>query len=105
MYRCRECGHIFEELADIHKDGGCYEADYGVYFDFPDHHYYPSVDYKGCPNCEAFEDDIEEVVECDSCGEYYPQDDLYDTTGCINGGIGFICEQCWEDNDIKEIGG
>lgn len=39
----------------------------------------------------------EEII-CPICGE--ETDELIDTEGMINGGIGEVCEQCIEDYDI-----
>lgn len=97
MYRCKECDYIFEELMELHTESGCYEADYGVYSDFPDHHYYSSITYQGCPNCRAFEDNIEKVDICDGCERYYPLDGL---SNYIEGNFGNICEQCWDKYNI-----
>ena len=41
---------------------------------------------------------MEEVYICPICGEEV--DELFDTEGMINGGIGYVCEQCLEDLDI-----
>ncbi len=68
MYKCSECDAQFEDLVEIHKPGGCYEADYGVYSDFDSHTYYAAVDYMGCPHCGAHEDDCYELEECERCG-------------------------------------
>ena len=35
---------------------------------------------------------MEEVYICPICGEEV--DELFDTEGMINGGIGYVCEQC-----------
>jgi hypothetical protein len=41
---------------------------------------------------------IEEDKEyCPLCNEEMLDDYKVDTEGLINGGIGIICEQCWED--------
>lgn len=37
---------------------------------------------------------------CPICNELCPEDDMIDTEGMVNGGIGEVCEQCLEDNDI-----
>ena len=89
MYKCSECGAEFEELEEWHKEGGCYEANYGVYFDFPDHHYYPATTYMGCPKCGADEDDVAELVECDRCNTMV--EETWDTA------YGNLCENCYDD--------
>lgn len=40
---------------------------------------------------------IELYHKCAVCGEWTLEGDLYDTEGVIDGGIGEVCEQCWED--------
>lgn len=89
MFECGECGAQFEEMAEIHKPGGCYEADYGVYGDFDSHTYYPAVDYMGCPNCGAGEDDIIELELCDRCDAWAGE--VYETA------FGDLCENCYDD--------
>lgn len=37
-------------------------------------------------------------IICPSCGN--ETDELIDTEGMVNGGIGEVCEQCIEDNEI-----
>ena len=100
MYRCSKCGNIFENFNEIIIPGGCYEADYGVYSLFPDHHYYPSYTYLGCPECEVSYEECKELKPCDICDKLCEIDDLFDTTQMINGGVGDVCEQCLEDYDI-----
>lgn len=85
MYRCKECGAEFEDLVECHQDGGCYETDYGVGSLFPDHHYYPSVDYMGCPNCGAEASACYELEYCNRCGRYV--NELYDG----------LCEDCCDE--------
>jgi len=46
----------------------------------------------------SFEDFIEcEVDTCERCGNYEMKDDLVDTEGQVNGGIGNICLTCCGD--------
>lgn len=45
--------------------------------------------------------DLDKFKKCDICGNEYKEEELYDTEGMINGGVGFCCEQCLIDNDIK----
>lgn len=94
MYYCRECRSIFDELIEYHEDGGCYEADYGVYDLFDSHNYYPAIDYLGCPKCGASEDCTEEAYECDCCGEIYGYDELDREEDLVNGGYRLICNKC-----------
>ena len=59
---------------------------------------YDGKDYYYCDKCDT------EYAECDNCGELIPTDELRDTTEMINGGVGYVCEQCIEDCDMIEIG-
>lgn len=38
--------------------------------------------------------------KCDICGYIYEEEELTDTEGMVNGSIGYLCEQCMEDNDV-----
>jgi len=40
----------------------------------------------------------EYLYTCESCGELV--EELVDTMGMLNGGIGSVCHQCIEDYDI-----
>lgn len=92
MYYCNNCDEQFEE-PKINKI--IFEEYYGVSNLFPDRH---KVDLEVCPNCG--DDNIEEMMTCDCCGEWNKQDDLEDTEGRANGGVGYLCPQCIEDCDI-----
>lgn len=63
MYKCLDCGRILDD--DDLKSERSYVSDYmgGCY-----------EDYSCCP-CGG---DIEEVERCESCGEYFPNEDLSD---------------------------
>lgn len=91
MHKCLECGAIFEE--PIYKTK-CFEVEYGVASLFSSRH-----DYKAecCPNCDS--EDIKKLEQCDCCGNYF--EELIDTEGMVNGGIGYLCEQCCKDGDIE----
>lgn len=95
MYRCNKCLCKFEEPAE--KE---------IYFE----EYYGLTTLMGgktlkniylCPNCN--DEDIEELSKCELCGEWVQDDYIHDTTEMINGGVGWCCEQCIEDADMKEI--
>lgn len=47
--------------------------------------------------------ELYELKKCSVCEEYFEEDDLVNTEGMLNGGIGYVCEQCIEDGDIKYI--
>ena len=96
MYKCNNCGFIFEEPFEISTT---YEAYYGVYSLFS---YHTPLTLYVCPNCNDG-DDLEELEQCEICGEWFNQEDLTDTTGYINGGCGYCCTQCVEDAEMIEI--
>lgn len=48
----------------------------------------------------CFEDFLEELTKCSACHNWIKDDELEDTEGRLNGGIGRVCEQCIEDLDI-----
>ena len=48
-------------------------------------------------------DDYIELQQCEICNEWFPEEELIDTTEMINGGCGFCCEQCIENGDMKEL--
>ncbi len=58
MYKCLDCGYVFEEPRTYTEDrtpGGVFEG--GNFIEL----------YEGCPKCSG---GYEEVVECDDCGEF-----------------------------------
>ena len=57
MYRCLDCGEVFEEPDEMHTS---YEAYYGVSSDFPDR---TPLTFEVCPRCES--DQIDEIDEMD----------------------------------------
>lgn len=88
MYKCLDCGHVFEEPKQYSEDrtpGGACEGG-----SFIEH-------YTGCPLCSGA---YEEAKQCEICGEYFAYDELTDTTEYINGGCGDCCEQCIEDGGM-----
>ena len=62
MYRCCECGNLFEE-----GEQAVWEETHGL--DTP-----PYEKWSGCPVCKG---DYEEVYQCKECGEWHTEDDLY----------------------------
>ena len=91
MYKCLDCGHIFEEPKQYSEDrtpGGAFEG--GSFIEY----------YTGCPVCSGA---YEEAKQCEICGEYFTDDELTDTTEYINGGCGDCCEQCIEDGGMYAI--
>lgn len=59
---------------------------------------YDGKEYYYCDVCDT------EYAECDNCENLIPTDELQDTTEMINGGVGYVCEQCIIDCDMIEIG-
>ena len=91
MYKCKDCGLIFDEPKEYSEDctpGGAFEG--GSFINR----------FSGCPNCSGAYDDAK---EWEICGEYFLEEELEDTTEMINGGCGYCCSQCIEDNDMSEI--
>ena len=63
MYKCCECGHLFEEgeQAVTYETHGFYQP--------------PYEEIHSCPVCGG---DFEEVHQCKECGEWHTEDELYD---------------------------
>ena len=72
MYRCTECGNLFEE-----GEQATWEERHGL--DSP-----PYEKWSGCPICKG---DYEEVYQCKECGDWHTEDELYDGW----------CEKCLRD--------
>ena len=96
MWYCNNCKSEFS--SPIRKET-TFEDYYGVSHLFPDSH---SIEILICPECKE-DGYLEEMRECDYCGEWTKEDDLEDTDGCINGGIGYLCPQCIKDCEIREV--
>ena len=74
MYKCTECGHLFEEGEQAvwyENQGEC-------------HGVTAMERFSGCPVCKG---DYEEVHQCKKCGEWKYDDELYDGW----------CEKCLRD--------
>ena len=93
MYICNKCNKEFETPL---KKEVTFEDYYGV-SNLMTGRTHTTIEY--CPYCK--DDDVEELVLCESCQEYCKEDELHDTEGMINGGIGYVCEQCMENFDIR----
>ena len=63
MYRCCECGNLFEE-----GEQATWEETHGL--DSP-----PYETMSGCPVCRG---DYEQVYQCKKCGDWHSDDELYD---------------------------
>lgn len=63
MYRCENCGHLFEEgeQAVTYETHGFYQP--------------PYEEIHSCPVCGG---DFKEVRQCKECGEWHTDDELYD---------------------------
>ena len=72
MYRCCECGNLFEE-----GEQAVWEETHGL--DSP-----PYEKFSGCPVCKG---DYEEVHQCKGCGDWHTENELYDGW----------CEKCLRD--------
>lgn len=70
MYKCLECGFVFDEPET-------YRENVGEYCGAPAYQ-----DYKGCPECKC--EDIEKLIACELCGEEFLEDEL----------ISGVCEHC-----------
>lgn len=91
MFKCLDCYEVFEEpkkYAEDRTPGGAFEG--GSFIEY----------FTGCPYCSGA---YEEAKECEICGNYFTDDELKDTTEMINGGCGYCCGQCINDNEMIEI--
>lgn len=93
MYRCNNCNEKFEEPETKNIIA---EEYLGISTLMQGR---TRMDINICPCCN--DDDIEELEQCELCGEWF--DELHDTSEMINGGVGYVCEQCLEDNDITYL--
>lgn len=69
MYRCENCGHLFEE-----GEQDVWEERHGL--DTP-----PYEKWSGCPICKGR---YEEVHQCKECGDWHTENELYEG----------LCEKC-----------
>lgn len=95
MYVCNECNSHFEQP---NKTITTFEKEFGVSQLFNSSH---RIELLLCPICSS--ENIDELQVCDACGEFCQADELQDTEGAINGGIGYVCPQCIEDCEIRFI--
>lgn len=63
MYRCENCGHLFEE-----GEQAVWEERHGL--DTP-----PYEQWSGCPICKG---GYEEVRQCKECGDWHTENELYE---------------------------
>lgn len=71
MYKCAECGHLFEE-----GEQAIWYENRGECWGFPSRE-----KMVGCPVCHG---DYEEASECECCGKWHYSDEMVDG----------ICERC-----------
>ena len=84
MFKCRDCGYIFEEPKHYSEDrtpGGVFEGG-----SFIEH-------YTGCPLCAGAYD---EAIECDSCNEFFFREQLESNEN------GSFCFMCYQENYPEE---
>lgn len=62
MYRCENCGNLFEE-----GEQAVWRENYGAEIG--------GEMFDGCPVCRG---DYEEVYQCKECGDWHSEDELYD---------------------------
>ena len=63
MYKCCECGHLFED-----GEQAVWEERHGFING-------PFEKWSGCPLCKS---DYEEVRQCKECGDWHTEEELYD---------------------------
>ena len=78
MYKCVDCGYVFED-----GEQAVWREDRGEYWGRP-----CFEDMTGCPKCHGY---FEEATVCDGCGEWFLDDELYDG----------LCESCQEEEDAE----
>ena len=88
MYRCCECGNLFEE-----GEQAVWEERHGL--DSP-----PYETRSGCPVCKG---DYEEVHQCKDCGDWHSENELYDgwCANCLRETINYdtFFEDCEANKD------
>ena len=92
MYRCCECGNLFEE-----GEQAVWEETHGL--DSP-----PYEKWSGCPACKG---DYEEVHQCKECGDWHTDDELYDgwCESCLHNTINYdtFFEYCEANKDEQYL--
>lgn len=92
MYRCCECGNLFEE-----GEQTVWEERHGL--DSP-----PYEKWSGCPVCKG---DYEEVHQCKECGDLHSEDELYDgwCEKCLRESINYetFFEYCEANKDEQYL--
>ena len=92
MYRCCECGNLFEE-----GEQAVWEERHGL--DSP-----PYEKWDGCPVCRG---DYDEVYQCKGCGDWHTDDELYDgwCEKCLRESINYdtFFEYCEANKDEQYL--
>ena len=92
MFRCCECGNLFEE-----GEQAVWEETNGLDSQ-------PYEKWSGCPVCGG---DYEEVHQCKECGEWHTEDELYDgwCEKCLRETINYdtFFEYCEENKDEQYL--
>ena len=92
MYKCTECGNLFEE-----GEQAVWEETHGL--DSP-----PYEKWSGCPVCRG---DYEEVHQCKKCGDWHSEDELYDgwCESCLRNTINYdtFFEYCEANKDEQYL--
>ena len=94
MYKCCECGHLFEEGEQAvwyENQGEC-------------HGVTAMEKFSGCPLCNG---DYEEVYQCKECGEWHTEDEMYDgwCENCLRETINYdtFFEYCEANKDEQYL--
>ena len=86
MYRCKNCGNLFEE-----GEQAVWTEEHGE-------------KWSGCPVCNG---DYEEVYQCKECGDWHSEDELYDgwCEKCLRESINYdtFFEYCEANEDEKYL--
>ena len=92
MYRCCECGNLFEE-----GEQAVWEERHGL-------DSAPYEKWDGCPVCKG---DYEEVYQCKKCGDWHSKDELYDgwCETCLRESINYdtFFEYCEANKDEQYL--
>lgn len=92
MYRCCECGNLFEE-----GEQAVWEETHGL--DSP-----PYETRSGCPVCKG---DYEEVHQCKECGDWHSEDELYGgwCANCLRETINYdtFFDYCEDNSEAKYL--
>ena len=94
MYKCTECGNLFEEGEQAvwyENQGECHSVT-------------AMERFSGCPVCNG---DYEEVHQCKKCGEWHIEGELYDgwCEKCLRESINYdtFFEYCEENKDERYL--